>query len=113
MKCKSAFAILVVLFMLLNGLSVVTTYANFSSNKINQVVNADSLLASSAHKVRKPGVIDSIIIDPFDNPVGAALDSSNGNVYVANSKSCSVSVINGSTNTVDKIITVGSSITFP
>ena len=42
------------------------------------------------------------------NPVGVTFDSSNGYVYVANDRSNSVSVINGTTNTVIDTIGVGS-----
>ena len=40
-------------------------------------------------------------------PLAAAFDSSNGDIYVANSESGTVSVISGATNLVQATITVG------
>ncbi len=57
---------------------------------------AEAPLASFSVKTVKVG----------DNPIDATFDPKNGDVYVVNSNSSSVSVINGSTNKVTKTITV-------
>ena len=41
------------------------------------------------------------------SPLGVAYDSANGNIYVANQYSNTVSIIDGSTNTVIDTIPVG------
>ena len=83
---------------------------------MKNVVFAIILIATLIIPILNSGLIkralaDSVIGNPI--PVGSGpykdtFDPDNGDIYVANTFSNSVSVINGSTNTVDKNITVHS-----
>lgn len=69
---------------------------------------ANSIPASSPDSSVTFGVVATVNILPVNStPVGVAVDSANGNVYVTDSGSSNVSVINGSTNKVIATIPVG------
>ncbi|MEM4058114.1 MAG: YncE family protein, partial [Thermoplasmata archaeon] len=89
-----------------------STLVNPSNKNIKSFVNSNN---SSAGYVKYTLVLsnNTLINGNYVNisnglePVGVAFDSSNGYVYVTNSNSSDVSVINGATNTVIQTIPVG------
>ena len=96
---KKTLVVVIVFFLLINGLIIVISHINLTQMNVNFVANVPL--------PGQLGIIDNISVGT--SPKDAAFDNLNGYVYVTNYGSNSVSIINGTTNTVIKNISVGTS----
>jgi len=97
-------AVSIVLLFLVSGFSVMA-HGSGSEKSISSGDKSGNISITNS-RIATGKNIGNITVGSA--PAGVAYDSSNGYVYVANSASDTVSVINGATNTVIASIAVGS-----